>query len=154
MRAYLQRTPNTRPERRSIWLITYLPSPAGTNTPTHVRVFAHKLKREELLKKGPIPPLDDLVLSRRELPAVGLPPSIPFPSLARPDMFGLAVESIVRDAFEKSYGRPGAPPYKQAVGRHGPDVLWRELAGLFRELAEETGERYWRELAEELLPEL
>lgn len=149
LRAYLQQRQGTVPELRSIWLITYLPWPLNTNSPAQVRIFAHKLKIDELMKKGPISGLDALILSRRELPKVALPPSIPFPSLAKPDMFGMAVEPLVRDRFSQVYQRPQT--HQKPLGRHGPDVLWHELAYLLRELADETGDRYWGELADELI---
>lgn len=140
------------PARMSVWLVTYLPWPSDTNQPTHVRIFAHKLRRDELLRNGPLPGLESLTLSRRELPRVELPPSIPFPRLSAPDMFGMAVEPRVRDQFAKVYRRPQT--HRQALGRKGADVLWRELAGLFAELANETGDGYWRELSDELTAEL
>lgn len=150
LRNYLQKS---EPNRKSVWLITYLPQPAGSDKPTHVRIFAHKLRAEELRARGPLPPLDRLLLSRRELsPPLALPATIPFPRLTRPDMFGLAVEPYVRSRFATAYGRPHThhlPP-----GRKGADVLWNELAGFFRELAAETGDSYWRELSDELLAEL
>lgn len=140
--------PGSEPARTSVWLITYLPSPTNANQPTHVRIFAHKLRREALLEKGPLPGLESLTLSRRELPSVKLPPNIPFPRLSAPDMFGLAVEPYVRDQFATTYGRPRDK--FQTLGSKGPDVLWLELADLFRELANETGEDYWNELSDEL----
>lgn len=147
LREYLQKSD---PTRRSVWLITYLPQPLNKNKPTHVRIFAHKLKADELKGSGPIPTLDSLLLSRRELmPPLALPDAIPFPRLTRPDMFGLAVEPYVRRRFAGAYGRPHMG--RQKLGRKGPDVLWNELAGLFRELAAETGDAYWRELSDELL---
>lgn len=136
------------PGRTSVWLLTYRPWPDRAATPSHVRVFAHELKRDELLKKGPLPALDRLLISRRELPKVELPKILPFPSPRRPDMFGLAVESLVRERFGREFQRPQAR--RQGVGRKGPDVLWRELEELFRELADETGDGYWREVADEL----
>lgn len=135
------------PERTSVWLLTYLPWSAK-GPPSHVRVFAHELKRDELLKKGPLPGLDRLLISRRELPKVELPKVMPFPHPGRPDMFGLAVEPLVRDRFRQEYQRPLTK--RQRVGRRGPDVLWRELEDLFRELANETGDIYWRDVADEL----
>lgn len=150
LRKYLQKS---APARKSVWLITYLPQPLNKNKPTHVRIFAHKLKADELRASGPLPTLDSLLLSRRELdPLIELPPKIPFPTLDKPDMFGLVIEDYVRDRFERAYGRPRAK--KVVPGRKGADVLWNELAGLFRELAAETGDTYWRELSDELLAEL
>lgn len=151
LRDYLQRMQGSAPVRRSVWLITYLPWPSNTNSPSHLRVFAHKVKREDLLKKGPLPSLDALTLSRRELPRVPLPKYIAFPSLARPDMFGLAVEPIVRDIFARQYQRPRT--HEDPAGTHGADVLWREMSDHFRALGDETGDSYWRELAEELVKE-
>lgn len=138
----------SEPQRSSVWLLTYRPWPDRSGTPSHVRVFAHELKRDELLKKGPLPSLDRLLISRRELPKVELPKVMPFPSPRRADMFGLAVESLVRERFGREFQRPGAR--RQRPGSKGPDVLWRELEELFRELAEETGDSYWREVADEL----
>lgn len=141
--------PAREPERKSVWLITYLPWPANAEAPTHVRLFAHKLRREALLAEGKIPDLDHLTLSRRELPKIKLPKSIPFPPLTAPDMFGLAVEPLVRRGFAEVYQRPGT--HQQRQGRKGADILWGELADLFRELADETGDAYFRELADELM---
>jgi hypothetical protein len=115
----------------------------------HVRVFAHKVDEVELVKGASPPNVDRLLLSRRELlPKIELPKFIPFPHPRKADMFGLAVESCVRDTFAKAYQRPFKE--RQRVARKGPDVLWRELEDLFRELAEETGDAYWREVADEL----
>ncbi len=143
----------SEPKRESVWLITYLPWPNRT-APTHLRVFAYEVDRARLLHKDPktkdrLPPTKDLVKPRRELlPRVELPPTIPFPSPNRPDMFGLAVESLVREKFGLVYKRAN---YRGRLpGRRGPDVLWRELEDLFRELAHETGDAYWREVADEL----
>lgn len=137
----------SEPERKSVWLITYQPWSAS-GAPTHVRVFAHELKRDALVRKGPLPRLDQLLLSRRELPKVVLPKTMPFPHPGKPDLFGLAVEPLVRDRFAQEYQRPLAK--RQRLARRGPDVLWRELEDLFRELADETGDAYWREVAEVL----
>lgn len=142
------------PERTSVWLVTYVPSPENSINPKHVRVFAHKLRHDVLRGHAALPSLDALTLSRRELPMVALPSQIPFPGLNRPDMFGLAVEDLVRQGFATAYGRPGDPKHRQAHGLQGPDVLWREMASLYRELAEETGDHYWRELSEELSAQL
>ncbi|MET1087155.1 MAG: hypothetical protein ABWY04_08545 [Arthrobacter sp.] len=149
----------SEPKRESVWLITYLPWP-NTTAPSHLRVFAYEVNRDRLLlrdpkniykdpKKDRLPPTKDLVKPRRELlPMVVLPPTIPFPSPSRPDMFGLAVESLVREKFGLEYKRAN---YRGRLpGRRGPDVLWRELEDLFRELADETGDTYWREVADEL----
>lgn len=164
LRAYLQQSDSARtggagkakrqawmagsePERTAVWLITYQPWSAG-GAPTHVRVFAHELKRAELLKKGQLPGLAQLLISRRELPKVELLRVMPFPHPGKPDLFGLAVEPLVRDRFAQEYRRPLAK--RQRTAPHGPDVLWRELEDLFRELAGETGDGYWREVADEL----
>lgn len=133
------------PQRTSIWLITYAPLPPAN--PTRLRIVAHQLNRTELLK-DPIPRLDRLLVSRHVLPLVDLPRTIPFPSPSRADMFGLAVESMVRERFGLVFRRP---TYRgRRPGVRGPDVLWRELADLYRELAAETGDTYWREVADEL----
>lgn len=141
----------SEPERESVWLITYLPWP-NRAAPSHVRVFAYEVHRAGLLKKNPnndrLPPTKDLVKSRRELDMIELPKRMAFPTPDRPDMFGLAVESLVRDRFADTYKRPAEK--RQDVRRKGPDVLWRELEELFRELADETGDIYWREVADEL----
>ena len=136
---------------RSVWLITYLPWPENTLKPAQVRVFAHKLDEARLTGggKGDIPPFDSLVRSRRELSPIQLPPTILFPTLDKPDMFGMAVEDFVRKQFATAYVRPRT--YHVRHGRRGADVLWNELSGLFRELAAETGDTYWRELSDELL---
>ncbi|WP_156135142.1 hypothetical protein [Arthrobacter sp. L77] len=136
------------PKRESIWLLTYLAFPENAKNPTHLRVFAHKIRREELLKSGQLPSLDRLILSKRELPRVKLPKFMPFPDMTKPDMFGLAVEDSVRNQFAEVYKRPGT--HAQTVNRKGADILWRELAGLYYELGHETGDRYWREVADEL----
>ena len=138
----------SEPERQSVWLITYSPWPDNSGRPSHVRVFAHEVKRDELLKKGPLPGLDRLLISKRELPKVELPKTMPFPLPSTPDLFGLAVEPYVRDRFAQAYHRPLVN--RQRLRRKGPDVLWRELEELFRELADETGDRYWGEVADEL----
>lgn len=138
----------SEPERNSIWLVTYSPWSAKPGPPTHVRVFAHQVNGSELVKGSSLPGIDRLILSRRELPKVELPKMIPFPHPKKADLFGLTVESYVRDAFAQAYKRPRQRP--QRPGRKGPDVLWRELEELFRELAEETGDGYWREVADEL----
>ncbi|WP_457946089.1 hypothetical protein ACTAQI_11930 [Pseudarthrobacter sp. alpha12b] len=135
------------PDRRSVWLITYSPW-AAKGPPSHVRVFAHELKRDQLLKKGPLPSLASLLISRRELPMVELPKTMPFPHPSKPDLFGLAVEPLVRQRFAGTFSR--AEQNSQRTRRKGPDVLWRELGDLFRELAEETEDGYWREVADEL----
>jgi hypothetical protein len=142
------------PKRESVWLITYRPWPSGSAA-THVRVFADEVDRARLLHKDPttkdrLPPTKDLVKPPRELlPMVALPPTIPFPIPDKqPDMFGLAVEPYVRKKFGLAYKRAN---YRGRIpGRKGPDVLWRELEDLFRELADETGDGYWREIADEL----
>ncbi|MGC0236629.1 hypothetical protein [Arthrobacter sp. SD76] len=54
----------------------------------------------------------------------------------------------MRDRFAGAFQRPLAG--RQRVRRKGPDVLWRELGDLFRELADETGDGYWREVADAL----
>lgn len=148
----------TEPKRDSVWLITYLPSSAVQ--PSHLRVFAHEIDKNKLMRsavvpgtKGArpkvlIPKFETLVLSRRELPQINLPKTIGFPKLDKPDFFGLAVEDLIRKAFRKAYARPLSRKLQE--GRKGADILWNELAGLFRELAEETGDPYWRELSAEL----
>lgn len=136
------------PERKSVWLITYSPWPEKSAAPTHVRVFAHQVNGDELVKGSSLPGLDRLLLSRRELPKVQLPTLIPFPPPSKPDLFGLTVESYVRERFALNYKRPLQKG--QRVGRRGPDVLWRELQDLFRELANETGDDYWDDVADEL----
>lgn len=138
----------SEPERKSVWLVTYSPWSEKSGPPSHVRVFAHELKRDELLKKGPLPSLERLLISRRELPKVKLPKVMEFPHPNKPDLFGLAVEPYVRERFGQEYQRP--LKNRQRLRRKGPDVLWRELEDLFRELAEETGDIYWREVADEL----
>lgn len=137
----------SEPDRTSVWLVTYSPW-SDKGPPTHVRVFAHELKRDDLLKKGPLPSLERLLVSRRELAKVELPKTMPFPHPGKPDLFGLAVEPLVRQRFAGTFHRPQQRP--QRLRRKGPDVLWRELGDLFRELADETGDRYWREVANEL----
>lgn len=139
------------PARESVWLITYLPWP-GKSAPTHLRVFAYEVKRDRLLandlRNDRLPPTKDLLKSRRELGMIMLPKKMDFPTPDRADMFGLAVEPLVRDEFRKKYQR--VYEKRQEVARKGPDVLWLELADLFRELADETGDRYWSEVADEL----
>lgn len=137
----------SEPARTSVWLVTYSPW-SQKGPPTHVRVFAHELKATELLKKGPLPALDRLLVSRRELPKIELPKVMPFPHPSKHGLFGLAVEPLVRDRFAGAFQRPLAG--RQRVRRKGPDVLWRELGDLFRELADETGDGYWREVADAL----
>ena len=149
----------TEPKRESIWLITYRPWPNPTS-PTRLRVFAYEVDRARLLRRDPtnksndpkrdrLPPTKEMVKAPRELlPMVDLPPTIPFPSPSRPDMFGLAVESLVRQKFGLTYKRANYRGRRPGV--RGPDVLWRELEELFRELADETGDTYWREVADEL----
>ena len=140
------------PRRESVWLITYRPWPPGP-APSQVRIFAHEIAGDRLVAKSTrddrLPATKDLVKSRRELPPVQLAKFIPFPSPDKqPDMFGLAVEDLVRQQFGRVYKRAN---YRGRVpGRKGPDVLWRELGDLFRELAEETGDGYWHEVADEL----
>lgn len=137
------------PERTSVWLITYLPLPKKSANPAQLKIVAHELKRDELLKdRRHLPSLESLLISRHVLPLVALPPTMPFPSPDKADMFGLAVESIVREKFGLTYKR--AVYRGRRPGLRGPDVLWRELQGLYRELAEETGDTYWREVADEL----
>ncbi|MEV7572163.1 hypothetical protein AB0P28_03585 [Pseudarthrobacter sp. NPDC089323] len=137
----------SEPERASVWLVTYSPW-SQKGPPTHVRVFAHELKATELLKKGPLPALDRLLVSRRELPKIELPKVMPFPHPSKHGLFGLAVEPLVRDRFAGAFQRPLAG--RQRVRRKGPDVLWRELGDLFHELADETGDGYWRDVADAL----
>lgn len=138
----------TEPQRSSVWLITYLPWP-DRQKPSHVRVFAYEVERARLLAKGPLPPTQSLLKSRRELAKVPIPETMKFPvPVEQPDMFGLAIERHVRDEFRSKFRR--ALDRRQDVGRQGPDVLWLELADLFRELAAETGDTYWREVADEL----
>jgi hypothetical protein len=61
-------------------------------------------------------------------------------------MFGLAAES-----WCEKFARLQRANYRGRLpGRRGPDVLWRELEDLLRELADETGDIYWREVADEL----
>ncbi|SLK13676.1 hypothetical protein SAMN06272721_11920 [Arthrobacter sp. P2b] len=136
------------PDRQAIWLITYLPLP-DRRAPSHVRVFAYEVRRENLPEVGRLPPTKDLLKPRRVLSDIRLKKFIPFPSPEKqPDMFGLAVEDLVRKEFGKVYKRTN---YRGRLpGRRGPDVLWRELEDLFRELAYETGDAYWREVADEL----
>jgi len=142
------------PERTSVWLLTYLPTPENSLNPRHIRVFAHELKQDMLRGSARLPSLKDLTRARRELPKLQLPPKINFPGLDKAAMFGLAVEDVIRKGFGQAYGRPGDPRHRQAHGLHGPDMLWRETASLYRELAAETGDRYWRELSEELSAQL
>jgi hypothetical protein len=137
-----------KPDRTSIWLVTYLPWPDRA-APQHVRVFAYEVRREQLPEIGPLPSTTTVLKSRRELTPVKLDKYLPFPTPDKqPDMFGLAVEPLVRTEFRKNYDRVSAKI--QDLGRQGPDVLWLELADLFRELADETGDGYWGELADEL----
>jgi hypothetical protein len=148
----------SEPKRETVWLLTYRPWP-NASAPTQLRVFAYEVDRARLLQRDPknksndpkkdrLPPTTDLVKAPRELPMVDLPLTIPFPRPNKPDMFGLAVERLVREKFGLVYKRAryrGGFP-----GRKGPDVLWRELEDLFRELADETGDTYWCEVADEL----
>jgi len=136
------------PERQEIWLLTYLPRP-DRRRPTHVRVFAYKVKQEGLPEDGLLPPTKDLLMPRRELKDIELDKYIPFPKPdEQPDMFGLAVEDLVRKEFGRVYKRAN---YRGRLpGHRGPDVLWREMADLFRELAVQTGDGYWSEVADEL----
>ncbi|KQQ90786.1 hypothetical protein [Arthrobacter sp. Leaf137] len=137
------------PDRREVWLITYLPWP-DRRSPTHVQVFVYEVDRTKLPEMGPLPATKSLVLYRRELSKIKLDKFIPFPSPDKqPEMFGLAVEDRVRTEFGQAYKRSN---YRGRLpGRKGPDVLWRELGDLFRELADETGDGYWREVADELM---
>lgn len=143
----------SEPKRESVWLITYSPWPDRVS-PSHLRVFAREVDRKKLLHKDSrddrLPPTKDLVKSFRELPnMIKLPKSLDFPTPAeQPDMFGLAVEPLVRLEFGKAYKRANYRGRRPGV--RGPDVLWRELEELFRELADETGDAYWREVADEL----
>lgn len=149
----------SEPKRKSVWLITYRPWPNAT-APTQLRVFAYEVDRERLLQRDPnnrtkdpkkdrLAPTNDLVKRPRELDRITLDKFIPFPRPDKqPDMFGLAVESLVREKFGLVYQRAN---YRGRIpGRRGPDVLWRELEDLLRELADETGDIYWREVADEL----
>lgn len=140
--------PGSEPARRSVWLITYLPEPENTKSPQRLRLYAHRLN-PRLLMQWPMPGLDSMTLYRRELGVLSLT-GRGFPTLNEPDRFGRAVEGPIRQRFIATFKRPGDPRYRQAQGSHGPDILWRELAGLFQELANVTGDTYWREVAEEL----
>lgn len=153
------------PRRRrveSAWLLTYLPGPAAGSSrqvgPT-IQVLAHRINRAKLLpptitsdaallRAAPPPDLSTLTEFRAALKPLHLPrflPStMPFPTLAHPDMFGLAVEDPIRKQFREHFG---ITVLKMPVTR--ADVQW-ELAQLYGELARATGDSYWREVAGEL----
>jgi len=137
------------PDRQEVWLITYRPLP-DRRSPTHVRIVAHEVDHTKLPEVGRLPPTQSLLLYSRTLGEIKLDKFIPFPSPnEQPDMFGLAVEDLVRKEFGKVYKRAS---YRGRIpGRKGPDVLWRELGDLFYELADETGDGYWHEVADELM---
>jgi hypothetical protein len=127
-----------RPERnRNIerWVLTYLPCyEGGKKDPTHIRVFAHQVAPKQ---QGPF-----------ELPRQPIPAMVPFPSWKKqPQLFGVFIEPCVRDAF-----RPYLPsdPVTDTGGlRWGVDMRW-ELASFYAELASETADPFFEELAAEL----
>jgi hypothetical protein len=163
LRNYLFQMRHPRPRRvGSAWLLTYLPGPV-TGSSSHagptIQVIAHRINRRLLLpdsirtpqalRSAPPPPglaaLTEFRATLRplQLPKV-LPSTMPFPTLAQPDMFGLAVEDPIRKQFREHFG---ITVLKMAVTR--ADVQW-ELAQLYGELARATGDSYWRDVANEL----
>jgi len=66
-------------------------------------------------------------------------------------VFGAVMEGPVRRLFR---GTVLLPPRKLEPGtggwRHGPDVVWKELAELYRELAQEMRDPFYAEVAAEL----
>lgn len=163
LRNYLFQMRHPRPRRvGSAWLLTYLPGPAtgpSRQAGPSIQVIAHRINRAKLLPATiktaaalrtatPPPDLSALtefraVLRPLRLPK-HLPSTMPFPTLAHPDVFGLAVEDPIRKQFREHFG---VTVLKMPVTR--ADVQW-ELAQLFGELALATGDAYWREVADEL----
>ncbi|QCU76969.1 hypothetical protein E7744_01050 [Citricoccus sp. SGAir0253] len=163
LREYLFRMRVPTPRRvGSAWLLTYRPlSPPGgpRSGGTVLQVVAHRIDRGRLLPPhvttrralaaaGPPPGLAALTEYRAVLPALrlprSLPSSMPFPTPARPDAFGLAVEDPIRALFRRSLG---IATLRAPASR--ADVQW-ETARFYDELTAATGDPYWRELAGEL----
>lgn len=156
LRDYLYADPAMQTGRGTAWLITYLPVPGPTKGPRGgtgqaLRVIAHEINQALLLparttsyRRRTIPGLDSLTVSRRVLETLPLPQTMPFPTPAQPDLFGLAVEDRVRRHFRRQLG---IRTQRRSTTR--ADIHW-ELSELYRAIAQETGDAYWREVAQEL----
>lgn len=146
----------------SAWLVTYMPwtGPGGCPPGTRgqcLRVIAHEIWRYRLLprsstaayKSAPLPSLEAVIKSRRVLPPLRLPARLPstapFPTWARPDELGHAVEDPIRQHFRQSF-----KIHTLKWPRSRADIRW-ELAQFYGELARATGDAYWREVADELV---
>lgn len=134
------------------WLLTYRAQPAGADRPSSVRIVAHRIDPQALGRLGPAGDRSRLITATTEFDAP-LPPVIRFPPTSQPAMFGMAVEDVVRSAFGKRFRRVADRALPAGGNRPGPDVLWKELAEFYRELAAETGDGYWSALADELAAE-
>lgn len=141
----------THPGHPALWLVTYQPLPAEGGRVRRVRIVAHEVDPARLRAATSLSDPTAFLRCRTVLATPLLPGTMPFPDpMARPALFGLAVEDLVRRAFVGAFPRTGTKGLPAGGERPGPDILWRELADLYREVAVQTGDRYWSDLAGEL----
>lgn len=118
------------------WLVAYrvLAEPKS-GTPGRIRVFAYRVAPDGG-RQGPW-----------DLGEGIIPVKIGFPRINQPAFFGMAVEPIVGAVFRRWW-----PPGVTRVGgtggvRPGPDVMGTELAYFYAELANETADPRFEQLA-------
>ncbi|WP_433612653.1 hypothetical protein [Prescottella agglutinans] len=126
------------------WLVTYLPvrmdgSVAQSGRATRVRVFAGEVRGGK-------------VMSRFDLGATDVPPSVPFPRIDETAFFGMAIEDVVRKRFATWLPAPRRDKLRKKTGgsRIGPDMIWNEIANFYSALARELGDELYEELSSEL----
>ncbi|MGI5216523.1 hypothetical protein [Nocardia sp. CA-290969] len=129
-------------------LVTYVPidasgKPVRRGRAAAVRVYARSVTWPPRERSGPVVlgPLQQA--GTRRLPEV-----LPFPRVDESGYFGHAVEKFVRGHLHRISGRPAVRGY--GGPRSGPDIVWKELAALYGELARATGDPAFAQLATEL----
>ncbi|NHU43005.1 hypothetical protein [Rhodococcus sp. A14] len=142
----LRKYKSLHPDRPQ-WLITYLPinesgSPVRSGRAGAVKIFARSVDwpggGRGAYRLGSLE-----IVGTKKLPGL-----IAFPRVDQPGFFGHAVEKHVRAHLFRSINRKavrgtgGAQP--------GPDVMWKELAALYGELARIVPDPLYAEIAAEL----
>jgi hypothetical protein len=128
------------PSHYDRWLVTYrLVVPPSRSGPGRAQVLAYRVTPGKP-REGPW----DLGVAR-------IPATIPFPRPTNPAFFGMAIEGIVRGVFKQALPKGAAPLPGTGGARRGVDVRWNELAYFYNELASETADPFYRELAAELM---
>lgn len=126
------------------WLVTYVALGADGNPLSRGRPAAVRLLAEQVGGPSPSGVFD--------LGVVPLPATIPFPRVDLPGFFGSAVEEPIRQRLTELLVRHARRTVDTATGgaTPGPDLVWREVAQMYGELAQQLRDPFLAELADEL----